>query len=84
MRPDISMPAPTSVDNVVHSPRHERPYLDAYNRTSRWCWWTVDDRPGEQFDVGYAVGDLRWVRETVSAVEDHDGIASVRYAADQT
>lgn len=59
------MPEPPSIDNVVHHPaRHERPYLDAYNKTSWWCWWTRDDRPCEQFDAKYAVGDLLWVRET--------------------
>ncbi len=32
---------------------------------------------------GYRVGDLLWVRETVRAIEDSEGIANIRYAADQ-
>lgn len=82
--PKEAVPEPPSADNVVHlPPRHERPYLDAYNKSEWWCWWTRDDRPCEQFNAGYAVGDLLWVRETCAALEAHDGIACVRYEADQ-
>jgi hypothetical protein len=67
------VPEPPSSDNVVHlPPRHERPYLDAYNKTSWWCWWTRDDRPCEQFEVKYATGDHLWVRETWAAPHGFD------------
>lgn len=56
---------PMPSDEVVHRAKHERPYLDAYAKSPMWCWWTRDDRCClPQFDVGYAVGDSLWVRET--------------------
>jgi hypothetical protein len=56
--------------------RHEHAYLDAYcsaNRTplnprgmsSKWCWWTRDDRQClPAFNTRFAPGDRLWVRET--------------------
>lgn len=74
-RRTIYVPAPPSADEVVHTPRHPAPYLDAYcsqRRTATnprgmsdsWCWWTRDDRACEQFSVRFAPGDLLWVKET--------------------
>lgn len=90
--PKEAVPQPPSTDNVVHMPpRHERPYLDAYNKSEWWCWWTRDDRPCEQFNAGYAVGDVLWVRETWAVSSIYDGVkpslvhpgAGVLYAATQ-
>lgn len=83
------VPEPPRLDNVVHfPPRHGRPYLDAYNKTNWWCWWTRDDRPCEQFDVKFAPGDVLWVREscyiepgTTAESWDRD-LADVVYRAD--
>jgi len=69
------VPDRPGLSNTVHEPKHNWPYLDAYCSGKRtpdnprgmginWCWWTRDDRPCEQFRVGYAPGDRLWVRET--------------------
>lgn len=80
--PKEAVPQPPSADNVVHlPPRHERPYLDAYNKSEWWCWWTRDDRPCEQFNAGYAVGDLLWVRETWASWSNSGGLSGVDYLA---
>jgi hypothetical protein len=72
--PKEPVPEAPSIDNVVHlPPRHEQPYLDAYNKSEWWCWWTRDDRPCEQFNAGYAVGDVLWVRETWCPANSEDG-----------
>lgn len=75
-------PAP-SVDNVVDTnPRHQLPYLDSYcsgvstsenprGMSEQWCWWTRDDRPGPQFKVRFAPGDLLLVKETWARVGDN-------------
>jgi hypothetical protein len=67
---------PPDMLNMEHAARHIAPYLDAYcggprtelnprGMTSKWCWWTRDDRPClPLFDVRYKPGDLLWVRET--------------------
>lgn len=60
-----------------HTPKHPKPYLDAYcsarktatnprGMSTDWCWWQVDDRPGQTFRIPYAPGDRLWVRETWS------------------
>lgn len=70
------VPPPPELTNIEHAARHPFPYLDAYcggtctpenprGMTEWWCWWTRDDRPCEQFKIGYAPGDLLWVRETL-------------------
>lgn len=74
--PKEAVPEPPCADNVVHlPPRHARPYLDAYNKSEWWCWWTRDDRPCEQFNAGYAVGDLLWVRETWRTAQCMDALS---------
>lgn len=95
-----AVPEPPAHDNVSWpNPRHAHPYLDAYcggprsdenprGKTNWWCWWTRDDRPCEQFNVGYAPGDRLWVRETWAVSTIYDGMpprdipqCGVRYAA---
>lgn len=61
---------PMPSDDVVYPAKHDRPYLDAYAKSSMWCWWTRDDRCGPMFDVGYAEGDSLWVRETFASAWD--------------
>lgn len=71
---------PMPSDEVVHRAKHERPYLDAYAKSPMWCWWTRDDRCClPQFDVGYAVEDSLWVRETWA---DDEQFGGVLYRAD--
>lgn len=68
-------PPPDPVD-LAWPARKPWPYLDAYCSGTRtpenprgmgenWAWWTRDDRPCEQFRVGYVPGDRLWVREAV-------------------
>lgn len=68
-------PPPDPVD-LAWPARKPWPYLDAYCSGKRtpenprgmgenWAWWTRDDRPCEQFRVGYVPGDRLWVREAV-------------------
>jgi len=69
-----NVPVPPDTFNLAHAARHPWPYLDAYCSAKKtpdnprgmgenWCWWTRDDRAGEQFRVGYKPGDRLWVRE---------------------
>lgn len=72
-----AVPPMPALDNIHpnHATKHALPYLDAYCGERKtpdnprgmgdlWCWWTRDDRPGEQFRVGYRPGDRLYVRET--------------------
>lgn len=90
---------PPDMLNMEHAARHVAPYLDAYcggprtelnprGMTSKWCWWTRDDRPClPQFDVRYKPGDVLWVRETWQALSFGDyvptkhRVSDVRFAA---
>lgn len=76
------MPPHPDHNNVVHEPRHDAPYFDAYcggkktalnprGMTDHWCWWTRDDRCGHGCKVPYIPGDRLWVRETWSHTGDH-------------
>lgn len=75
-------PAP-SLDSLVHPPKHEAPYFDAYcggrksaanprGMTDQWCWWTRDDRAGHGCKVGFVPGDRLWVREAWRVGYGHD------------
>lgn len=86
------VPAPPEMDNLAHAASHQAPYLDAYCSEPRtpqnprgmgpwWCWWTRDDRPCEQFRVGYAPGDLLWVRETWAWWQNGEGLCGIDYRA---
>ena len=66
-------PAPSD-ENLVHEPKHEHAYFDAYcgakktaanprGMTEDWCWWTRDDRCGHGCKVRYVPGDRLYVRE---------------------
>lgn len=83
-----AMPAAPAINEFRLEPRHDAPYLDAYCGGARsalnprgmgptWCWWTRDDRPGPQFQVGYVPGDRLWVREGLHLWPGH-----AEYAAD--
>ncbi len=86
-----AVPEAPAMDAIVHEPKHPAPYLDAYCSAERqslhnprgmgtnWCWWTRDDRCGPQFKVGYAPGDLLWVRETFSFIGG-DGVFELSQA----
>lgn len=81
---------PTSPGDDALNPncqiRHEHAYLDAYcsaNRTplnprgmsSKWCWWTRDDRQClPVFDVRFAPGNRLWVKETWRTEARHDAV----------
>lgn len=69
-----AMPPAPEQDSLVHPPRHDAPYFDAYcggkrtaanprGMTDHWCWWTRDDRVGHGCRVGYVPGDRLWVKE---------------------
>lgn len=73
------MPAPDC--HPRHKQKHPAPYLDAYcgerprpwnprGMSETWCWWQVDDRCGEQFNVGYRPGDIGWVKEAYAWPND--------------
>lgn len=68
------MPDAPAADNLVHAPKHDAPYFDAYcggrktdanprGMTDHWCWWTRDDRQGHGRKVPYVPGDRLYVRE---------------------
>lgn len=72
-----AMPTPPAHDSVRPGrvPRHAAPYFDAYRgerrtdanpegMSSRWCWWTRDDRQRPPtVDVGFQPGTCILVRE---------------------
>ena len=92
-----TVPDRPAMDNIVHPPKHDAPYLDAYcggpitalnprGMTNNWAWWTRDDRPGKLFDVKYQPGDRLWVKESFvgsSKNWGYNGSAAVFYKADQ-
>lgn len=80
------LPPPPADDSVVHPPKHEKPYFDAYcggkrtelnprGMTDHWCWWTRDDRAGHGCKVPYVPGDRLYVREEWSTHPAFDGIS---------
>lgn len=79
-----NMPPAPDHDNLVHPPKHDAPYFDAYcggKRTAAnprgmsddWCWWTRDDRAGQACKVPFVPGDRLWVKETWRAPKSCDG-----------
>lgn len=90
------VPQAPALDNVhpAHVAKHAAPYLDAYcsaNRTrlnprgmsSKWCWWTRDDRQClPVFDVRYTPGDRLWVKESWRTEARHDRIKPIELARD--
>lgn len=90
------VPQAPALDNVhpAHVAKHAVPYLDAYcsaNRTrlnprdmsSKWCWWTRDDRQClPVFDVRYTPGDRLWVKESWRTEARHDRIKPIELARD--
>jgi hypothetical protein len=66
--------------------KHAHAYLDAYcsvkrtplnprGMSSKWCWWTRDDRQHlPVFDVRFAPGDRLWVKETWRSEARHDAV----------
>lgn len=78
-----NMPPAPDHDNLVHPPKHDAPYFDAYcggKRTAAnprgmsddWCWWTRDDRAGQGCKVPFVPGDRLWVKETWRAHKSWD------------
>lgn len=86
----VAVPDPPGVFNLAHEAKHPWPYLDAYcsqpstqenprGMGPMWAWWTRDNRPCEQFKVGYIPGQKLWVRETFAHVSNFP--PTVRYYA---
>lgn len=78
-----NMPPAPEHDSLVHPPKHDAPYFDAYCGAKRttanprgmsgyWCWWTRDDRAGHGCKVPFVPGDRLWVKETWRAHRSWD------------
>src|SRR5690606_7862053 len=74
------MPAPNC--HPDHKQLNPEADLDAYcsepktpgnprGMSDNWCWWQVDDRCGDSFNVGYRPGDIAWVKEAYAYPNDH-------------
>ena len=80
-----SMPPAPSDGSLVHPPKHDHCYFDAYcggkksaanprGMTENWCWWTRDDRAGHGCRIGYVPSDRLWVREAWRADVAYDDL----------